>query len=167
MCFKFEMAIIYSCLIVLIFWTWPASGQHFTDCGGELSADSGSVGTITSPYFPNNYPLFSNCTWIIRCNDVGQNVVINFENFELEDTGLTDFCRFDWVSLDNGVLIGNADLGLFCGGPSTSGILPPANGIVSNESAVTINFRSDFLFNFSGFNLTYTCTGKTDSESGE
>ncbi|XP_045169922.1 dorsal-ventral patterning tolloid-like protein 1 [Mercenaria mercenaria] len=152
MCLKFEMAIIYSCLTVLIFWTYPASGQ-FTDCGGQLSADPASNGTLTSPNFPNNYPNDADCTWTIRCSGTDQNVTITFDTFILEGG---DCFLYDWVTIDNGENIGNGDLGRFCG------ILTSIDEIVSHESVVTIHFRSDSEFVQTGFNLTYTCTGITD-----
>ncbi|XP_053386086.1 procollagen C-endopeptidase enhancer 2-like isoform X2 [Mercenaria mercenaria] len=162
MCLKFEMAIIYSCLTVLIFWTWPVSGQDFTNCGGELSASSERNGAVISPNFVDNlrdvYPHYANCTWKIRCGTSKQ-VVINFGIFALERD--TNCDSFDWVTVDNGEVIKNGDLGRFCGDTFCRGYQEgffPFNEIVSNGTVVTINFRSDSSVTSAGFKFTYTCT---------
>ena len=54
-----------------------------TECAMTLSD---AHGVIKSPGFPENYPNFVDCTWLIKADlSVGQFIEINFISFDLED----------------------------------------------------------------------------------
>ena len=55
----------------------------YNQCGvTHIVLDSNSA-TITTPYFPSNYPHNSNCTWIIK-SPKKQTMLIYFQEFDLE-----------------------------------------------------------------------------------
>lgn len=78
-------------------------------CGGNLT---GSMGSFTSPQYPNNYPVSTTCQWVI---DVPprQTVRLTFSVMNIE----TDqYCANDYVAVydgrDNSPDI---EIGRYCG----------------------------------------------------
>ncbi|MBN3318522.1 PCOC2 endopeptidase, partial [Atractosteus spatula] len=84
-----------------------AAGPVF-NCGGELIADSGFVG---SEGFPSYYKPDRKCTWYITVPE-GHVVMLSFRVFDLE---ADPQCRFDYVEVYNGHSHTAQRLGRFCG----------------------------------------------------
>uniref|UniRef100_W5N761 Procollagen C-endopeptidase enhancer a n=1 Tax=Lepisosteus oculatus TaxID=7918 RepID=W5N761_LEPOC len=78
------------------------------NCGGELIADSGFVG---SEGFPSYYKPDRKCTWYITVPE-GHVVMLSFRVFDLE---ADPQCRFDYVEVYNGHSYTAQRLGRFCG----------------------------------------------------
>ena len=60
------------------------------DCGKTILTDAN--GNLTSPFYPNNYPLNAACTWKITVPS--GKVLLVFHNIELEDSSK---CSFDYL----------------------------------------------------------------------
>lgn len=61
-------------------------------CGGELSVDDQ---VLHSPSFPDLYPPFKECTWIIKTKPNYQ-IALKFLSFELENS---ENCVYDYVEI--------------------------------------------------------------------
>ncbi|KAK3543538.1 hypothetical protein QTP70_023869, partial [Hemibagrus guttatus] len=112
-------------------------------CGGHR--DASDAGYITTPGYPQEYPPYQDCRWIITAPEPSQRIVLNFNpHFELERLD----CRYDFVEIRDG----NSDsadlLGKHC-----SNIAPPA--IISSGPVLHIRFVSDYAHQGAGFSLRY------------
>ncbi|XP_058247696.1 neuropilin-2b isoform X2 [Hemibagrus wyckioides] len=132
---------LYGCLLVFYF-----SSLVYGDpepCGGHR--DASDAGYITTPGYPQEYPPYQDCRWIITAPEPSQRIVLNFNpHFELERLD----CRYDYVEIRDG----NSDsadlLGKHC-----SNIAPPA--IISSGPVLHIRFVSDYAHQGAGFSLRY------------
>ena len=52
---------------------------------------TGAGGNLTSPNYPDEYPPFLDCLWVLRA-DVGATIRLTVLDFELEES---DDCQFD------------------------------------------------------------------------
>ncbi|XP_069065869.1 zinc metalloproteinase nas-14-like [Pleurodeles waltl] len=110
-------------------------------CGGTLTAKSGE---ITTPYYPEQYPRSTQCTWIIRATKL---VNITFVDFELE-SGMN--CMFDFMKFDD-----LSEIPVYIPKSKYCGTVAP-NTWVSFRSSVQIIFSSDRTVQMRGFKLRYT-----------
>lgn len=108
-------------------------------------------GAITSPSFPNLYPVSKDCIWEITA-PVNNRITLNFTHFDLEGNNKNNFhnlhnqnCDYDSLSvyskLDEKHLKRH---GVFCGQR-----LPPM--ITSNGNSLRVEFKSDSTIQMSGF----------------
>ncbi|CAH0558868.1 unnamed protein product [Brassicogethes aeneus] len=115
-------------------------------CGGMLSD---SNGTITSPSFPELYPLNKNCVWEIKAEPQFR-ITLNFTHFDLEGNNAQPHqCEYDRLEVyskmsDNKI----KDHGLFCGSK-----LPSL--ITSDSNILRIVFSSDSSTQKTGFAAIY------------
>ncbi|XP_072033776.1 uncharacterized protein [Amphiura filiformis] len=110
-------------------------------CGGQLSGS----GTITSPRYPQAYPLSSQCTWVITA-PAGQVVMINIAQFAIEgDDGL---CQFEYLEVRDGLTQSSPGIGRYCGNTIPS-------SISSTGNSMWIRFNSDGSYTSTGFTLNY------------
>lgn len=116
-------------------------------CGGTFEV---SNGTITSPSFPDLYPLNKNCVWEIVALPQYR-ITINFTHFDLEGNGQQ--CEYDRVDIYSKQKEGKMKKhGSYCG--------PKAPGLITSETNVMrIIFYSDISVQKSGFAAIFV-TGK-------
>ena len=62
-------------------------------CGKNITEPSG---TLTSPYYPNDYPDNINCVWRIEVQDGLTGVVLTATHFSVE---YQDICYWDWLTV--------------------------------------------------------------------
>ncbi|XP_064644652.1 cubilin-like [Lineus longissimus] len=127
-------------------------------CGGAFSDEAGS---ITSPYYPNNYPHNKECEYVL-INPTGGQVTIKFDEFAIEQVG--DDCEYDYLEVRDGRTKDAGLLHKLCGSETP-------NPISSNGRALHLRFVSDGSTNNKGFKLSYemntqTCGGALTAISG-
>lgn len=65
----------------------------FKGCGGKLVKSSG---TFTSPGYPSNYPVATDCVWEIE-TEPGSRVQLNINDLDIESsTG----CQYDFLEVN-------------------------------------------------------------------
>ena len=73
----------------------PLSG-----CGGEkIVASDGTIGTITSPYYPNMYGK-EDCVWDLRADSSEDRIELSFTDFDIEydDDCSNYYLKVSWFS---------------------------------------------------------------------
>ncbi|XP_041864946.1 procollagen C-endopeptidase enhancer a isoform X2 [Melanotaenia boesemani] len=133
------------------------------NCGGDLVAESGFVG---SEGFPSFYKPNSKCTWRITVPE-GNVVTLAFRIFDLEADSQ---CRYDYLDVYNGHSNLVQKLGRFCG------TFRPGN-LISTTNTMTLEMVTDgetqsrgFVAYFSGtkpYNDQEICGGKMTKSQGE
>lgn len=101
-------------------------------------------GQITSPGYPNPYPLNKQCTWVILAKQ-GKTIELTFRAFELERN---PNCRYDYLEVHDGDGPQMPLLGKFCGD-----VVPAP--VKSSQSTMYIKFYSDGLTPKRGFALKW------------
>ncbi|PKU29430.1 hypothetical protein llap_20266 [Limosa lapponica baueri] len=119
-------------------------------CGGIYNATSTSL-TATSPNFPNEYPPFTLCTWVIDAPPQ-QQVRVVVEAFHLHSG---QDCSQNYLQLQDSPTIRNGSdaqsplLGRFCGNTLPNPIFP-------QNHVVYLRFKSDFSGAHDGYEITWT-----------
>ncbi|CAH1176432.1 unnamed protein product [Phaedon cochleariae] len=121
-----------------------SDGKNCEDaCGGVYDA---VTGTITSPSFPDYYPLNKNCIWEIVAEQQYK-ITINFTHFDLEGNlnSPQQQCEYDRVEVYSKLKEGKLKKhGSYCG--------PKAPGLITSDGNVMrIVFYSDSSVQKSGF----------------
>ncbi|XP_038052305.1 CUB and sushi domain-containing protein 3-like [Patiria miniata] len=120
--------------------------QETVPCGKSnttLSNSTQTSETLTSPYYPNNYPDYSRCIWFITV-DKGSAIAFRFSVFNTE--------RFyDTLTIGNGHESSDGDsvIGLW------SGFLTNLS-VVSNNHTAWMKFTSDYSVTEVGFEVKIT-----------
>ncbi|XP_077992818.1 cubilin-like [Glandiceps talaboti] len=118
-------------------------------------------GEIVSPNYPNSYPSNQECVWYLVTEDPALFIVLNFDEFHLEDESTDGHCRNDFVEVHDGHTLDSPLIGTYCGSrvPDT---------IVSQSKALAIKFKSDHEVQDKGFILKYEakCYRVFDGPSG-
>lgn len=111
-------------------------------CGGIIEALNG---TITSPSFPDVYPVSKDCTWEIIAPEQYR-ITLNFTHFDLEGNHFhQQECDYDSLAVFSKMDDDNLKRhGIFCGQR-----LPPL--VTSEGNTMRIEFRSDNTVQKSGF----------------
>ena len=65
---------------------------YFTECHNRLTAYNG---TIESPNYPESYPRYADCAWIID-SQRGSNLTFHFADFNLEGHST---CNYDYIEV--------------------------------------------------------------------
>ncbi|KAF4532823.1 hypothetical protein B566_EDAN002674, partial [Ephemera danica] len=117
-----------------------SDGKHCEDaCGGVFDAANG---TITSPSFPELYPVNKNCIWQIMAPPQFR-ITLNFTHFDLE--GNNHDCEYDSLEVHSILASETAfSHGVFCGSH-----LP--NMITSESNSLRIEFSTDNSVQKTGF----------------
>ncbi|XP_061591640.1 ST14 transmembrane serine protease matriptase b [Cololabis saira] len=110
-------------------------------CGGKLTGDKGS---ISSPFFPNNYPPRASCVWNIEAPK-GKFVKIQFNKFSVGNHSKD--CPNDYVEVNNERL---------CGRNLKNSV------VTSKSNKMTIKFTSDASYVDQGFTAEYEAFVPTD-----
>ncbi|KAI5725404.1 hypothetical protein M8J77_014895 [Diaphorina citri] len=108
-------------------------------CGGELT---GCRGTFSSPNYPLQYPLNTECVWTVKSSP-GNKMAVQFPVFQLEDS---DKCNEDYVEIREADAQGKL-LGVYCSSQV------PLN--VSVDAAFWIKFKSNGVGTATGFTADY------------
>lgn len=111
------------------------------ECGGKLG---GLSGAFSSPDYPGKYPDDSRCTWTINGPPGTKNIVIKFNEFNLQvDTK----CSKDYVKIfnKNGTQLG----------PRYCGFYSEGYGVKIHGDAAEVYFFSHHYIVRSGFNATF------------
>nr|CAH7744345.1 unnamed protein product [Callosobruchus chinensis] len=120
-----------------------SDGKHCEDaCGGVFDTPNG---TITSPSFPDFYPLNKNCVWEIVAQPQYR-ITLNFTHFDLEGN---EECSYDHVDFYDGPTPESPSLGRFCGSK-----LPHL--IVASGNQLYMTFKSDASVQRNGFWATHS-----------
>ncbi|XP_017846556.1 dorsal-ventral patterning protein tolloid isoform X3 [Drosophila busckii] len=117
--------------------------KHCEDaCGGLIEYPNG---TITSPSFPEMYPILKECIWEIIAPPKHK-ISLNFTHFDLEGTEHQQSdCGYDSVTIYSKLTENRLKrMGTYCG---TS--IPPT--ITSDSNALRVEFHSDKSIQRSGF----------------
>ncbi|XP_055699503.1 dorsal-ventral patterning protein tolloid isoform X2 [Phlebotomus papatasi] len=111
-------------------------------CGGIIDSPNG---TITSPSFPDVYPLSKDCVWEIIAPPQYR-ITLNFTHFDLEGNNFFQMeCEYDSLIVYSKMSEDNLKRhGTYCGGR-----LPPM--ITSETNAIRIEFSSDNTVQKGGF----------------
>lgn len=111
-------------------------------CGGVIEALNG---TITSPSFPDVYPVSKDCTWEIVAPEQYR-ITLNFTHFDLEGNHFhQQECDYDSLTVYSKLEDNNLKKhGIFCGER-----MPPL--VTSEGNIMRIEFRSDNTVQKSGF----------------
>lgn len=113
-------------------------------CGG---ARNESTGLITSPSFPDPYPILTRCIWDIHA-PAHHRITVNFTQFDLEGVKAQE-CDYDYVELrspmSDGKYIKN---GVYCG------TIQPFS-VTSIANSLRIEFHSDNSIQKKGFSANY------------
>ncbi|XP_053323004.1 cubilin [Spea bombifrons] len=129
----------------------------FTDCGG---IQSGEMGVIASPNYPNPYHNMSHCSWLLEAPE-GHTISLSFGYFDVEHHPV---CRWDSVTIVNGASPGSPLIGQYCGTTSPG-------TIQSGSNKMMVIFNSDKSLQGGGFYANWTtdslgCGGHIHAASG-
>ncbi len=114
-----------------------SNGTTINTCSGTFLDSGGANG---------NYNNFEDITYTICPDVVGANVSITFTQFSVED-------NFDFLRIFDGTSTASPQIGIFDNGNSPNGTT-----ISSTTGCLTFRFTSDFIFNFSGWEATISCS---------
>ncbi|XP_068628109.1 cubilin-like [Battus philenor] len=129
-------------------------------CGGFLVK---SHGYIYTPGWPNLYEPNRDCIWTITA-PVGQQIMINITDFDLERP-IRDKCDLgDFLEIRNGASANSPLIGKYCGRIKSKRIISTANKMY-------LHFHSDFYLQGRGFEIKWDgsitgCGGTLTSVSG-
>ncbi|RXG73624.1 Mannan-binding lectin serine protease 1 [Armadillidium vulgare] len=124
----------------------------FKVCNTELR---GLGGVIESPNFPNLYPHYRNCTWVIKA-PLGNSINASFSHFDVEDPqSLTStICEYDYVEIRVGrqkaEIPARTVIGHFCGSRIPNPVYTEAGFDI-----MEVQFKSDESFSRNGFRLEW------------
>ncbi|XP_036131390.1 cubilin [Molossus molossus] len=129
-------------------------------CGGNIYIhDADSVGYVTSPNHPDNYPRHADCIWLLAAPS-GKLIRLQFEDqFSIE---FTPNCTSNYLELRDGADSNAPVISKFCG---TS--LPGSQ--LSSGEVIYLRFRSDNSSTHVGFKAKYSiaqCWGTLTGQSG-
>ncbi|XP_018429646.1 PREDICTED: tolloid-like protein 2 [Nanorana parkeri] len=110
-------------------------------CGGFITKLDG---TITSPGWPNEYPMNKNCVWQVVA-PAQYRISLQFEVFDLEGN---DVCKYDYVEIRSGLTSESKLHGRYCGSEKPEVITSQGNGI-------RLEFKSDNTVSKKGFKVNF------------
>ncbi|XP_075044351.1 embryonic protein UVS.2-like isoform X2 [Mixophyes fleayi] len=111
-------------------------------CGATLTS---TMGNISSPNYPSNYPPSTDCAWVITA-PTGFVVSLNMTDFDVEYT--TRNCAYDYLLVFNGPKTTSPLIGRYCG----KSVVP---SITSSGSSLLLQFHSDNAIQLKGFLAKY------------
>uniref|UniRef100_A0A8C9LFB5 Cubilin n=1 Tax=Pavo cristatus TaxID=9049 RepID=A0A8C9LFB5_PAVCR len=126
-------------------------------CSHNYNTDTG---VLTSPNYPDNYPVQTECIYTITVG-INRQIVLRFTNFTLEGNLR---CTEDYIEIRDGGYETSPYLGKYCG----TG-LPPV--IISHGNKLRIKFVSDIFGTRKGFSAEWDgtsagCGGTLTTSSG-
>ncbi|XP_050461753.1 cubilin-like [Cataglyphis hispanica] len=118
-----------------------------TACGGNYTSEQGM---ITSPGYPNSYPLNAECVWMLNTSP-GNKITLSFSEFDIESS---ENCDMDYLEIREDSGIGKL-IGIFCGKDVSA---------ITSSSRLWIKFKSDDLGTAKGFVGEYNFIGGNELE---
>ncbi|NXY42567.1 CUBN protein, partial [Ceuthmochares aereus] len=118
-------------------------------CGGIYNATSTSL-TATSPNFPNEYPPFTLCTWVIDA-PLQHQVRVVVEAFHLHSS---QDCSQNYLELQDSPTHSQGSIHRFCGTETF-----PVPEFYSYDRTAIVTFKSDEYMTNNGVRFTYQATG--------
>ena len=93
-----------------------------TSCGGHFTAESG---VLTSPYYPRNYPDYTECIYSIsRPANTNISIIFTFIDIESSDQGC-----YDYIEFYDGDYTYDDSRGIVCGTTFTGPIVSTHNTV--------------------------------------
>ncbi|XP_061410706.1 neuropilin-2-like isoform X1 [Lethenteron reissneri] len=127
---------------------------------------SGPAGVVSSPGFPDKYPPFLACTYVIRAARGGVELSLRFTHFHLEGAtrapGAVEpalACQYDRLEVWDGLPHVGLLVGRFCGTRSP-GLVRSSTGILS------LSFYTDAEVARDGFSASYTTSRRNVTRQG-
>ncbi|KAG9276492.1 cubilin [Astyanax mexicanus] len=117
-------------------------------CGGIYNATS-TPQTITSPYYPNAYPAFTSCRWVLDA-PAQETVKIVVQQFQLQSS---QSCSSNYLEMKDWPVGDYGQAHKFCGSDSH---IPD---FYSYDRTMHLTFQSDAFMSGNGFSLTYQVAG--------
>lgn len=111
-------------------------------CGGRIVKNSG---TLTSPFYPNEYPPDKVCEWVIEVEQ-GYHAALVFLSFQFE---AHVSCLYDYLEVRDGDNSQAPMIGKYCGRQKP-------RDIVASSNKLYIKFQSDTNIGKDGFEAKYT-----------
>ncbi|XP_012062648.1 PREDICTED: cubilin [Atta cephalotes] len=118
-----------------------------TACGGNYTSQQG---IITSPSYPNSYPLNAECVWILNTSP-GNRITLMFSEFDIESS---ENCDLDYVEVREDSGIGKL-ISVSCGKDAAE---------ITSSSKLWIKFKSDDSGTAKGFKAEYNIIGGNELE---
>lgn len=119
----------------------------FLACGGNYTSEQG---IITSPSYPNSYPLNAECVWILNTSP-GNKITLVFSEFDVESN---ENCDLDYLEIREGSGIGKL-ISVFCGKDIAE---------ITTSNTLWIKFKSDGSGTAKGFKAEYNIIGGNELE---
>ena len=115
------------------------------ECGGNITSPTG---IITTPYYPDIYPINADCTWIISPTEFG-GVQLSFDYIYIQRGGDCGLTGCDYVLIRNGTdsnspVIANSDY-----------ILDNMKDILTSSDGFHLYFKSNRAYSYFGFRFQY------------
>ncbi|RLU24405.1 hypothetical protein DMN91_002494 [Ooceraea biroi] len=118
-----------------------------TACGGNYTSEKGA---ITSPGYPNSYPLNAECVWVLNTSP-GNRVTLTFSEFDIQSS---ENCDLDYLEIRENSGIGKL-ISVSCGKDVAS---------ITSSSVLWIKFKSDSSGTAKGFVAEYNYVGGNELE---
>ncbi|XP_029168402.1 cubilin-like [Nylanderia fulva] len=118
-----------------------------TACGGTYTSVQG---IITSPGYPNSYPLNAECVWILNLSP-GNKITLSFSEFDIESS---ENCDLDYLEIREDSGIGKL-ISISCGKDITA---------ITASNKLWIKFKSDDSGTAKGFVGEYNFIGGNELE---
>ncbi|XP_030624670.1 LOW QUALITY PROTEIN: cubilin [Chanos chanos] len=117
-------------------------------CGGDFNVTT-TAQTITSPLFPNAYPPFTSCRWVLDA-PYQETVKLSVKQFRLDPS---QSCTHNYLEMKDWPVGDYGQSHKFCGADSH---IPD---FYSYGRTIHLTFKSDAFMTGNGFNLTYQVAG--------
>lgn len=121
--------------------------NHLSACGGTYTSEQGM---ITSPSYPNSYPLNAECVWILNTSP-GSRITLSFSVFDIESS---ENCDLDYLEIREDSGIGKL-ISVSCGKDIAA---------ITSSSKLWIKFKSDDSGTAKGFVGEYNFIGGNELE---
>ncbi|XP_053268342.1 cubilin [Pleuronectes platessa] len=127
-------------------------------CGGTLNAST-TMETLTSPSFPNAYPPYTSCRWILDA-PAQETIQLSFQNFAFQPS---QSCSTNFLEMRNWPMGEYGQSLKFCASDGH----PP--DFYSNTRTLHVYFKSDSFMSGNGLRFTYqiaSCSRTYEQEYG-
>ena len=114
----------------------------------SMATITGSMGVITSPFYPGHYDNNQNCSWKIIASR-GERIYLFILDIDIE-RGTN--CPHDYIEIQNGYFALTGVIGRLCGTSQNS-------TIVSYQQNLIVRFVTDGSVTRKGFRLGYLVIG--------
>ncbi|XP_074854638.1 embryonic protein UVS.2-like [Carettochelys insculpta] len=119
-------------------------------CGNTFTAMNGK---FESPLYPSRYPPLTDCAWIMMAPE-GFKISLKIQSFHLEDSFQ---CQHDYLVIYDGGTTAAPLKGKYC----ANDLVP---GFISSGNSLLVEFHSDSIRQYSGFQTEYSFSKYGDSK---